>query len=310
MLISDQLTPANLDAIRIFNDRRTVALVGIALTLYLPQPHRPQVRLAVARCIEEYRELVAGKLRLAVFNGQITEEGALPSTLDRISESGEREDFSLLLTGAETLDEVSHFNLETLLLGRVSYETVGELSVTFPLGDLAHRQSGFFQNLARRWCDALSPVHGYGGFSLQRSIDPAYAEAAAPLLYPIVSRFPGLEIDMPSAHIQWCIRGIKGVNWLTILSHELVYKLGGEALLHRQFKGTGIEVRSYNNGVIIQAGAYPQLGDAEANNIPDPYRRVYRAVRAVQAHYPDMIMATPANVDSLAFSEQWLHRFS
>ncbi len=154
----------------------------------------------------------------------------------------------------------------------------------------------------------MSPYHGYAGLAVIRSADDGYAAGVEPLLYPLVKRFPGLEIDLPLFHAQHCSEGIKGVNWLTILSNTFLQKLGGKAALQSQL-GDEFPFYDYPGGMMIQAGPYPQIGDLEQNNIPTHYQKVYRLVKAVQAEYPDIVMDTPDDVDDLAFTQQWLHRF-
>lgn len=308
--MADHLSPADIDAFRIEGYGRLVGRIGLTLTFYLPRPHDTALRAAVAQCIEEYRGLVRGQLKQAIFKSRMMPEAKCPMAGKLVRGIvSERKAFWVLFTGADNLKNVSHYNLETFLPGRVSYERIGELAVTFPLSDIAARPPGFFQQLAERWCRILSPVHGYGGFSVMRSIDPAYAESAEPFLYPIVGRFPGLEIDTPAAHILHCFDGFKSVNWLTILSSPLVEKVGGRAHLERVFSDGKIAIRDYGAGVLIQAGPYPQLGDATLNDVPVEYQRVYRAVKAAQSKYEDIIMRTPSDVDPRAFAQRWLHRF-
>jgi len=303
--------PADLDAIRVAGERRTLALVGIGLTLYLPEPHRADLRAAVAACIEEYRSRVRGRLAQVVFRKRVAAEAQCPPAQQLLEAlGGERDAFSVLFTGAATLDEPNHYGLQTLLPGRRSHPQLGMLSITLPMSHLAAAAPGDFQRLTEGWCQALAPLHGYGGFTLVRSIDPAYAELAEPDLYAIVGRFPGLEIDAPAAHMRWCRDGFKSVNWLTVLGDALLDRLGGaEALRAAWAADPSIGTTRYDAGLIVQAGPYPQLGDAEQEQVPEAYRRVYRAVKAVQADCRDIVMRTPPGVDALAFARTWMQRF-
>ncbi len=182
------------------------------------------------------------------------------------------------------------------------------MSATLPMKFLEQQEGGFFQNLVHEWCQRLSPYHGYAGLAVISSADYGHARGAAPLLYPLVRRFPGLEIDMPLSHARYCGEGIKGVNWLTVLSHTFLRKLGGKAALQSQL-GDEFPFYDYPDGTMIQAGPYPQIGDLEQNNVPVHYQKVYRLVKAVQAEYPHSIMDTPEGVDGRVFTQQWLHRF-
>ncbi|MCF6204536.1 MAG: DUF3396 domain-containing protein [Methylococcaceae bacterium] len=174
---------------------------------------------------------------------------------------------------------------------------------------MEQQPAGFFQDFVHGWCKRLSPYHGYGGLGLIRSVDSGYARLAEPLVYLLIRRFPGLEIDDPSSHKIYCVEGIKGINWLTILSDTFLQKLGGKAALQSQLDDDFI-FYDFLGGVMIQAGPFPQIGDMEQGNIPKQYQKLYHLVKSVQTdNYNAGYIDTPEGVNAKEFALQWLHRF-
>jgi hypothetical protein len=228
---------------------------------------------------------------------------------EMIEPLNERQFFEIIMTGSEKDAEVSSYNLITLLNGKRSYKKIGYISATFPLEFLEQQPSGFFQHFVHDWCKRLSPYHGYAGLGLIRSVGSYQARRAEPLIYPLLRRFPGLEIDEPTSHKIYCTDGIKGVNWLTILSDTFLQKLGGKAALRAQLDDDFI-FYDYQGGVMIQAGPFPQIGDMEQGNIPKQYQTLYRLVKSVLTDkLKNIVVEVPEGVNAKEFTQQWLHRF-
>jgi len=233
----------------------------------------------------------------------------LPSLNEQIEPLDEYDFFELIMTGSEKDAEVSSYNLETLLIGKRSYKHIGYISATFPLEFLEQQPSGFFQHFVHDWCKRLSPYHGYAGLGLIRSVGSGQARRAEPFIYPLLQRFPGLEIDNPNSHKIYCVEGIKGINWLTILSDTFLQKLGGKAALKSQLDDDFI-FYDYPGGVMIQAGPFPQIGDMEQGNISKQYQTLYRLVKSVQTDkLKNIVVEVPEGVNAKEFTQQWLHRF-
>lgn len=79
------------------------------------------------------------------------------------------------------------------------------------------------------------------------------------------------------------------INWLTILGKDFVELLEGEASLRRAFSGRGdIEFISYESGLIIRAGEYPELGKLESGP-PPSYIAVNNVVKQLRIKNPDQL---------------------
>ncbi len=306
-------TPKDLDKIKIKDkDNHIVAQIGMMVTLYLENAYEKQCRLAVAQCIEEYMALVRPHLKR--YGGEKLgvrkfSQTPIQPLAEMIEPLDEYDFFEIIITGSETDEESSPYNVETVLGEKRSYKQIGYLSATFPLAFLEEQPGGFFQQFVHDWCKRLSPYHGYGGLGLIRSVYTGAARRAEPLLYPLIKRFPGLEIDMPHFHSSDCVEGIKGINWLTILSDTFLQKLGGKAALRAQLDDDFI-FYDYPGGVMIQAGPFPQIGDMEQGNIPKQYQTLYRLVKSVQTDkLKYIVVEVPEGVNAKEFTKWWLHRF-
>jgi hypothetical protein len=313
MNIPEKISPKDFDHINIIDDEGLLlACLGMVITLYIEEPYHQSIRMGAVECIKEYTELVKPYLRWVSIKGNRMKkfrQTQLDSISDQVSRLEPMDYFEIILSGAAKVEMANHYNLETLLRGKRKFKNIGFLSATLPLGFLENQPPGFLQKLAVRWCNHLKAFHGYAGFAIIRSVDYYYAEKAEPYLYPMVKRFPGMEIDMPTAYLPYCKDGIKGINWLTILSNTFLERLGGKTGLKAKL-GEEFSFYDYKEGTIIQAGPYPQIGDLEQNNIPPHYQKLYRQVRPIQTEYPDILIRTPQGVDDLAFAQEWLKRFS
>jgi hypothetical protein len=84
-------------------------------------------------------------------------------------------------------------------------------------------------------------------------------------------------VDYPQFHILKLDNGIKGVNWLTVISDSLLDKLGNRQAFTAALPAA-VTVHSYTGGLVLQAGELPQIGDTNRRNDPTAYHDVARAL--------------------------------
>src|SRR5690606_8062343 len=90
----------------------------------------------------------------------------------------------------------------------------------------------------------------------------------------VAGRFPGLDVDHASSVASMARRcgpplKLKSANWLTALDDEVLRALGGRATVLDDV-GAGVGLHEYGGGVLVQAGAMPELGDRELVKFPRP----------------------------------------
>jgi hypothetical protein len=163
--------------------------------------------------------------------------------------------------------------------------------------------------LTQRWCALLKPKHGYAGLCLGRSHGYEHNEAVT-YEYKLGTRFPGLDIRWPLSHSMELDKGIKGADWLTVLSGDYIKELGGMDVIKSQMGSKS--VLEYDGGAILQASIMPQLGDVEQGIDIPSYKEVGAIIEPLRVKdYPGInIGSAPRPCFSKEEYQQWLARFS
>ncbi|EOF5432954.1 type VI immunity family protein [Salmonella enterica] len=165
-------------------------------------------------------------------------------------------------------------------------------------------------DIAVQWCEKLKPAHGSAGFCFTYndiSQDTKHT-------WSILQRFPG--IDQKDDMAFSLIAGerhdrIKGIDWITILGEPLVAALGGVDNIRAQLTSE-CQIINYNGGIIIVAGASPQLGDIWEGKIPERYREVSKLTKSIRLEdYEDEFLNVSDDeyIDNMEISSKWFHRF-
>jgi hypothetical protein len=158
-----------------------------------------------------------------------------------------------------------------------------------------------------RWCAICQPVHGCAGFAFI-----FFSEQNSVYAMQMIKRFPGFDFQggvdfiMESKAVH---NRIKSVNWLTVLCDALVEELGGLDAMRSALEPV-CKIHEYPGGVVIQAGAYPQLGDTYRNDIPEAYRLVARYTKSIRFEgYKDYLIRVPHGLDDVEETLSWVRRF-
>ena len=309
----DDLSLDDIDNTRIERDGAVLARLGLMATVYLERPEAPETRAKLFACVAQYARTHADQLRWSF----APERGMRPlrggQTVDAVLSAVEALDpatpdtLELIFHGGTEEEDASTYTIHTFAGQPGRATKLGFLSLSVPLAWAAASPPGAFPRLVMRLCTDLRPLHGYAGLGVLVSADYGAARRAGPSIYPLARRFPGLEVDMPISHLRFLGDGIKGVNWLTILSDPLVSRLGGIHELQSRLPAD-IPVHTYSGGILIQAGPHPQIGDVNRQLIPHHYRAVARVIRPVRADYGDSFLDPPEG-DDVATTRAWLERF-
>lgn len=99
---------------------------------------------------------------------------------------------------------------------------------------------------------------------------------------------------------------VKRVNWLTLLCNRTIeYLGGGDALRRRLGNDLAITAHEREAGLVIQAGAAPELGDVAHRDFIPAYRRVAEVIRPARL---EKIVGPGAGFSDDAANE-WLNAF-
>ncbi|TFH85860.1 DUF3396 domain-containing protein [Billgrantia azerbaijanica] len=320
-------TPEVLDApldqlLTVETDNGVLFKACLGVALFFTGSQQEEKRQAVLEILADYRDLVGDQLtwttnpstgkwkKLHGFDSYITPFNWLPSY-------GEGE-WEFDYHGGQRRSDADDHGF--VVLGKLPVvEERGQLSrlyFQFPI-DLFIEREQKLPALVQRWCDKLKPEHGYAGFWLGQSYGYEETDEAAILEYKFGQRFPGLQVNEFTEHSLNLHRGLKGVDWLTILSDRYLERLGG---LERVKAEMGeLPVLEYDGGAILRAGSMPQLGDSEhpeANAALADYRHVASIIEPVRIKDHPGIHAplSPSYrhekwFDDAAY-QAWLARFS
>lgn len=148
---------------------------------------------------------------------------------------------------------------------------------------------------------------GWGGYAI------AFNENMGPLkpelkqqLRAWLKRHPGLGHGGNFAIYERALHGISNVSWLTLLGRELVERKGGREAIQSALtaRSPDIVVHPLGDGVCIQAGPLPQIGDVNRGDTLPLYHEVGRYLKDLRSTDP------PWGLDGLPDdTEEWYARF-
>jgi hypothetical protein len=201
---------------------------------------------------------------------------------------------------AEAKKFIAAFVATTGQMGSTRDPDASFLSFTVPIGQVLPDASTF-RDLVLGVASSLPVRSGYAGlgFSYNRG---AVSTARDDQLAAWSKRYHGIDVGSPECSAPFASSHIRGVSWLTLLDDELVKPIGGRKAL--EALAPEITIHTLPNGVAIQAGAAPRLGDVNELEDMTPYVKVNRLLKPIRAEdmYPPSGMRRQE-------AREWLARF-
>jgi len=333
MTFPNNFTLEDLDSIQIVDDSRPVKRVsvrfGLMCSLYMRDPHSPEVRMGLAKCGDHYQQLFGEHLKCyikpdGIYKGKPKSYPAQGINLVdyvRQHDNIEEKDFAPMFFGDQDHYVAAAYGMDIFASSTEPSpirDKPAYFSIVLPFSCLEGKEGEqAFQKLVHGWCQELKPFHGYAGLGAIQSMDETEKKRTNHLVYPLAKRFPGLEVDKPGTIASKMKRGngdlkIKGVNWLTALDNKCFEQLGGRQAVLSDL-GDEFILYEYEGGVLIQAGLTPQPGDVNQQHIPRYYQQLARKLKPIRLIFPEghYLIASPnKNEQSNAeASNEWLARF-
>ncbi|MET0065435.1 MAG: type VI immunity family protein [Candidatus Thiodiazotropha sp.] len=291
------------------------AKFGLGVELFLPDIDRLKLRDQVKRFMVDYCQTFPGKVNqilpdnkehLVSFSGNPT-----PYILEDFEEIPIEEGYGSLLQGKVNIgqkkDSIAPYKVQTLVK-RPRERELSFVNATFPVCSDADQPN--FDNLLSsvlRWCAICQPAHGCAGFTFI-----FLSEQNSVYAMQMIKRFPGFDFQNGgrfSLEAETIHNRIKSVNWLTLLNDALVEELGGLDDMRSTLEPV-CKVHEYPGGVVIQAGAYPHVGDTYRNDVPEAYRLVANYTKPIRFEsYRSGLFRVPHNLDKGEETQAWLRRF-
>jgi len=293
-------------------DGTPVIRLGLVATLYFKEGYTTAVKEKIVECFERFYEEFEAHLNWQVASRpQKLSKQKFEKHREAILSSEPNEQCEWHLSSAKDAKEAGVYSLSVL----GSYLAHGDkkrsyIKITFPSSSRSAKEDfARYHTWLIFLCAQLNVEHGYGGLSLTMPYD---YDQYMPLEYQLAQRFSGLEVDsMPHSFKRELLDYIKGVNWYTILGQSFVDRLGGEEIIRKAFAvHPDIECFNYDNGLIIRAGEYPELG-AKEDGLPRAYVAVNRVVKPVRIPNPDQLHSYSPYGDCFdqESSARWYARF-
>lgn len=223
------------------------------------------------------------------------------------------------LTGTKTRRDIYMLNLES---GR-SADDISDRAFAFAAIEATEEATGFirlvlpvdtfardwneFYSIAKSLLDKIDFAFGSAGFSLNWNDLADTADMVREDMSGMSKRYPGLDLADPSATKYSAASGFKCVNWLTFLGNELAEKVGGAAALGKDV-GAGVAVEALPRGLVVRAGAAPDIGDTNRRRGVPLYHQTGRALVALRARAHPPFLGVDGVVDD-DITNEWLARF-
>lgn len=295
----------------------------LGVTIYFMEGHSPATRKALRQCFDDYFSAFGEHLRWG-FEPH-TADHPVPRTYDKnlvdattaaFDIASANEPFFLSFSDSFNPDYVGDYGITCLTIPRFQdaqgYNSYLNFTVPCDSYQNGNWNGGSFpvHDFLVNCCKRLKAAQGYAGFSLAL---PHEYPRWEPYELKEAQKYYGLEIDKPTNTVlmidEW--RGIKDVNWYTILGQPYVEKLGGIGAIKAKLSASEFGLYDYGSGVAIRAGGEPVMAPV-ATGLPPFYVAVNNVVRDVRTTQIRS-MGFGSNAGELRFNlrltDLWMRRF-
>jgi hypothetical protein len=278
--------------------------IGFYVTLYFEDGYLPERRLAAFELFQKYWRLVDGKFHwttnVKTHNWEaVTSEHSPEFWLSE--QPKEPWIWDICFHNGQSYDSTGLLRIEAL---GGPPPSLSYMSITLPPTWFADHPQTYAQDLMLHWASRLRAIHGSAGLGIMVPLDVTRQKELGQSVRSLAQRLPGLEVDYPLSHSIYLQKGIKSVNWLTCLDERFLNQLGGIEQLRAKLN-PNLKLLTYPGGAVLQAGAFPEVGDREPGRIPENYRAAAALLRPIQASYP----APFPGFGGQDATDVWLHRF-
>lgn len=263
---------------------RPIVKIGLLVTMFLTEPWTRSVREAVADAAEEYIRQFRDHLRWAkspTSHIYPIDSGKVPFPREWLPQHEDGEDWQLGFHGGDSDEAASEFQVSAFGPSNVRKDGLGFFQFYLPLTWVTEHPGTTFSDFVLSFANRLHPLSGYAGIGVLESIDFDARQASGDTVRQIAERIPGLEIEHYIGHAIYVGKGIKGINWLTLLGDRWVQEIGGLDYLRIRL-GDDFKLSPYDGGLMIQAGPRPQLGDVTTNRWPQHYVTLAKVLKPIQ----------------------------
>lgn len=296
--------------------------LGLVCTLFARDAQSVAVRQALAACADEYLQTSAGQIK-AYFDASGTYKtlgypaGGLSVQQMLIDAGDTQKSFSPFFFGSHNYREAAPYGMAIMAPGGedvVLRDKPAYITAVLPFSWLADHGGGL-QRMMLTWCERLNPIYGYAGIGAVQSLDMIEKKRTRQYLTGLTARHPGLDVVNPAVEANRVLDAAgrvrtKSATWLTALGAELCDALGGQTALAESLDDNFV-ITGFGQGLLIQAGPTPQLGDTNTRHMPRYYQQLARLLAPVRMVFPGnhALVAGQEGENTTEATNRWLARF-
>ncbi|SHN19387.1 Protein of unknown function [Pseudomonas asturiensis] len=288
-----------------------VVRLGLITTLYFKQGHTQEVKRRIAACFSRFYQTFKPVLKWQLYARMRRLSASGFASCKRHVLLGSPDDQFVWSLASATQAEVSSYSLFVMNTPQGQADNdLSCLKMVLPWSYLAEPDGlKNYETWIRYLSSEVQAEHGFGGLAC---ILPCDGHHLLPWEYRLAREYVGLMVD-PGPHIESLrlLDRIKGVGWYTVLGEAFVRRLGGSDKLRGQLSPySEVVFHSYSNGLMIRAGAVPELGGRD-KSVPKAYMAVNKVIKPIRLQdtgnlHPYIVPGTGFNEDTTA---QWFARF-
>jgi len=182
----------------------------------------------------------------------------------------------------------------------------GYIQLILPVSTIAESVTAYLE-LARTLGQMVSCDFGQAGYAVHWNYLGRNQRGVLSAMNSLAPRYPGLDMSYPLSTKYIAPKGIKCANWLTLLGPSYCQQLGGMSILKKKVD-SAVVVHDAKDGVMIQAGPAPEIGDVNRQRNLPVYHEVGRLIAPVRfKDHPPLF--GPRGVADKEVTEKWLSRF-
>ncbi len=260
---------------------------GLVGCYYLDQGYLPEKRQAIGQVLALYDKYWGDKLKFGFLDGNPNQlhpyqKISIDKKQDLINNYA-LDVLNFYWSNVDNLEFVPEYLIKTFSEPEwyeKLHQDISYVQLYLPILELKEFGVEQLIDLNQKISEILQPMHGFFGLGIQHSheyYDYQYLE------YELAHQFLGLDIsnDEDDEHLR---EGFKCINWLTILSDQLITdKLGSLEALKERNNDNEIRFYPYAGGVVVRAGEVPELGDVARNPYPKHYVNVNALLKPARA---------------------------
>ncbi|SEO73661.1 Protein of unknown function [Methylobacterium sp. ap11] len=291
--------------------------IGVVILIYFAETHndtKPEARLKILEnYLEEFSRYAAAYMPL---NSPFFKKGDKNEILhyfNNIISDKTSERMSIKITDIDENDKKTLPAYYLDISAGPEEDQLGQVLCYLPGSWLDTAGPKGLIRLVERWASWIEANYGTAGLGFQ--FREGNCHGTADLLFPYLKRYPGFEIG---DGFTWRLenrygnhsRKIRSTNWLTIIDRNFTEDLGGLSLIEKS-PTRNYDLHHYKNGIIVQAGHEPQVGDFNYADIPESYRSVADLLRPIRCEKFQRVglFETPYPLDEIQETEAWISRF-